>query len=96
MFSRSATCKVKVLNAAGLHARPSLAIVQTVRNSKSKVEIRTPWQAVDGGDILQILGLGAAQGTEIQLTATGADAADVVNRLAAMFADQFGLASETS
>lgn len=87
----SATCKVVVLNRAGVHARPSLAIVETVRQSKSKVEIRSPRQAVDAKDILQILGLGASQGTELTLAAHGPDAEDVLEKLAALFASHFGM-----
>ena len=62
--------------------------------SKSKVEIRTPRQTVDAGDILQLLGLGAAQGTELVLSATGPDAEEVLDRLADLFANRFGLCGE--
>jgi phosphotransferase system HPr (HPr) family protein len=90
-MTNSATRKVTVLNPAGLHARPSLAVVQTVRGSKSKVEVRTPRQSVDASDILQLLGLGAAQGTELTLSAAGPDADEVLNRLADQFANCFGV-----
>jgi phosphotransferase system HPr (HPr) family protein len=60
MSDPSATRKVTVLNPAGLHARPSLAVVQTVRRGQSKVEVQASRQRVDAGDILQLLGLGAA------------------------------------
>jgi phosphocarrier protein HPr len=93
-MSQSATRKVTVLNQAGLHARPSLAVVQTVRGSKSKVEVRTPRQAVDAGDILQLLGLGAVQGTELVLSATGPDAESVLDKLVQLFAGHFGLCGE--
>ena len=91
MVNRSATRKVTVLNPAGLHARPSLTVAQTVRRSSSKVEIRTPEQAVDAADILQLLSLGVTQGTELDLSATGPDAEEVLDALAAQFADRFGL-----
>lgn len=91
MFDNHSTRKVVVLNPAGLHARPSLAIVQTVRGSKSNVEIRSPRGAVNAGDILQVLGLGATQGTELVLSAAGPDADEVLDRLADMFANQFGV-----
>jgi phosphocarrier protein HPr len=94
MVSNTATRKVVVLNPAGLHARPSLALAQTVRRSQSKVELRTPRQTVDAGDILQILSLGAVQGTELVLSAVGPDAEDVLNELAALFADRFGLCGD--
>ena len=91
MVNNSATRKVIVLNPAGLHARPSLAVSQTVRASKSKVEIRAPRQTVDASEILQLLSLGATQGTELVLSATGSDAEQVVDALADQFANCFGL-----
>ena len=94
MSNRSATRKVVVLNPAGLHARPSLAVVQTVQRSQSKVEVLSPRQRVDAGDILQLLGLGAAQGTELTFTAAGPDAEQVLDELADLFANRFGLCGE--
>lgn len=94
MAEKSATRKVIVLNPAGLHARPSLAVVKAVRGSQSKVEVRTGRQTVDAADILQLLGLGATQGTELVLTATGPDADQVLDTLAEMFTDCFGLCGE--
>jgi phosphocarrier protein HPr len=94
MVNNAATRTVKVLNPAGLHARPSLAVVQAVRQSQSKVEVRTPRQTVDAGDILQLLGLGAAQGTELVFSATGPDAEDVLDKLVDLFTHRFGLCGE--
>jgi phosphotransferase system HPr (HPr) family protein len=94
MVNNSATRTLMVLNPAGLHARPSLAVVQTVRRSQSKVEVRTQRQSVDAGDILQLLGLGAAQGTELVFSAHGPDAEEVLNQLADLFTNRFGLCGE--
>ncbi len=94
MVSPSMTRKVTVLNPAGLHARPSLAIVQTVKQSKSKVEARTARQTIDAGDILQILGLGAVQGTELTFTAVGPDAEQVLDAIVDLFTRRFGLCGE--
>ena len=91
MVNNSATCKVVVINPAGLHARPSLAVSKTVRGSQSKVEIRDGRQTVDAAEILQLLSLGATRGTELQLSATGPDAHQVLDSLAQQFADGFGL-----
>jgi phosphotransferase system HPr (HPr) family protein len=91
MFKRSVTQKVVVANAAGLHARPCLAIVNTVRRFKSRVEIRTDREVVDANEILQLMSLGAAEGTELVLTATGPDAQQVIAALVDLFANHFGL-----
>jgi phosphotransferase system HPr (HPr) family protein len=89
MVKNSATRKVVVMNPAGLHARPSLAISKTVKASKSKVEIRTPHQTIDAGEILQLLSLGATQGTELTLTANGPDAEQVLDSLVQQFTNCF-------
>jgi phosphocarrier protein HPr len=91
---KSATRKVVVLNPAGLHARPSLAVSQTVRKSKSKVEIQTSRETVDAADILQLLSLGAVQGTELTFTAVGPDADRVLDLLAEQFTHGFGLCAD--
>jgi phosphotransferase system HPr (HPr) family protein len=91
MFKRSVTQKVVVTNAAGLHARPCLAIVNTVRRFKSRVEIRSDKEVVDANEILQLMSLGAAEGTELVLTATGPDAQQVIAALVDLFANHFGL-----
>jgi len=94
MSDRSAPRKVTVLNPAGLHARPSLAVVQAVQRGRSKVEVLTERQRVDAGDILQLLGLGAAQGTELVLKAAGPDAEAVLDELVDLFTNRFGLCGD--
>jgi phosphotransferase system HPr (HPr) family protein len=94
MVSHSATRKVTILNPAGLHARPSLAVAQTVQRSKSKVQVKSPRETVDAGDILQLLGLGAIQGTELTFSATGPDAEKVLDQLCDLFTNQFGLGGD--
>jgi len=94
MANNSATRKVVVINPAGLHARPSLAVSKTVRGSKSKVEIRDRRQTVDAAEILQLLSLGATRGTKLTLSATGPDAHQVLDSLAQQFADGFGLCGD--
>jgi phosphocarrier protein HPr len=94
MVNHTATRTVTVLNPAGLHARPSLAIVQAVRASRSAVEVHAPRETVNAGDILQLLGLGAVQGTELTFTATGPDADQVLDTLVDLFEHRFGLCGD--
>jgi phosphotransferase system HPr (HPr) family protein len=91
MFQKSATRTVVVSNPTGLHARPSVAIASTVKKYQAKVEIRRGNQAVNAGDVLQLLTLGAPQGTELVLVAKGPDAEEVLNALEGLFADGFGM-----
>jgi phosphotransferase system HPr (HPr) family protein len=80
---------IVVTNPAGLHARPSAAIAQTVRRFHSKVRIRSRNEEVDAGNILELLTLGAAQGAELQLTAKGPDADQVLEAIATELAKHY-------
>lgn len=91
MGKKSATRKVTIVNPTGLHARPSLAIVNTVRKYQSQVTVRKDDQVVNAGDILQLLTLGATQGTELVLSAKGPDAEEVLAALAELFAQGLGM-----
>jgi len=94
MFGRSMTRRVVVTRPAGLHARPCLAIANAVRQSRSKVEVRRASQKADASSILQLLSLGAAQGTELVLWAKGPDAKETLDALVRLFENNFGLAAE--
>ena len=90
MFGRSATRQVMVTHSPGLHARPCLAIVNTVRRFQSKVTIRSGDQEADAGEILHVMSLGAPQGTELTLSASGPDAEEALDALVRLFSDNFG------
>jgi phosphotransferase system HPr (HPr) family protein len=91
MWQKSATRTVVVSNPTGLHARPSVAIAATVKKYQATVEIRRGNQTVNAGDVLQLLTLGAPQGTELVLMAKGPDAEEVLTALESLFADGFGM-----
>lgn len=89
MGKQTAQRTIQVTNPLGLHARPSLMVVQTVQKHRSKVELRCGGVTVSGGDILGLLSLGAACGTEIDVTASGPDAEEVLDKLTHLFAAEF-------
>jgi phosphocarrier protein HPr len=80
---------VTVLNRLGLHMRPADLLVRTAMRFQSQIEIEKDGQAVDCKSILGILSLVAAQGTQLNLRATGADAAEAVQALSELFAQSF-------
>jgi len=94
MSAQSATRQVVVTHAAGIHARPSLAIFNTVRGFQSQVTIRNGRHAADAREILQLLSLGVPCGAEVTLSAEGPDAEEAVDALANLFADDFGMHGE--
>jgi phosphotransferase system HPr (HPr) family protein len=81
---------VTVAHPHGICARGSLAIVNTVRRFQSQVQIRNGDQQADASEVLPIMSLGVPQGAEVTLLAQGADAEEVLDTLARLFADNFG------
>lgn len=82
---------VVVTNRHGLHARPCSAIADLVAEHQANVTVQKGSQTVDASSTLDLLSLGASQGTELVLLATGPDAAEVLETLVRLFADEFGV-----
>jgi phosphocarrier protein HPr len=80
---------VVVNNSEGLHARAATLIADLVRRFDAKVKLATGKQEVEGTEVLQILSLGAGQGEQLLIEATGHDAEEAVEALVRLFADNF-------
>lgn len=91
MSENTASRQVVVQRPAGLHARPSLVVAQTVQRSRSQVIVLSGQEQADGASVLQLLSLGAGQGRQLTLTAHGPDAEQVLDELVRLFANDFGL-----
>ena len=89
MSPETFTRAVIVTNPHGLHARPSLIIVKTVQRYDAQVKIHRNGQSVDAASILDLLSLGATQGTELLLSANGRQAEEVIEALARLFDAEF-------
>ena len=76
---------VTVRNAQGLHARPADMLVRMANQFESNIQIGKHGEWVDCKSILSILTLGAAQGTELSVSAEGADAQDALQSIVDLF-----------
>ena len=76
---------VTVTNAQGLHARPADLLVRLASKFESTILIGKEGELVDCKSILSLLTLGAGQGTELSLTADGADAEDALASIVHLF-----------
>ena len=65
---------VKIVNRLGLHARPAMAFVDLATTFACDVQVAKSDTVVDGKSIMQMMMLAASQGTELSITADGADA----------------------
>jgi phosphocarrier protein HPr len=83
-----------ICNKKGLHARASAKFVQTVEKFDADVRVRrfgeSGNEAVGGTSIMGLMMLAAAPGTSIAVEATGPEAAEVVDALAALIESRFG------
>ena len=79
------TRTVTVRNPQGLHARPADLLVRMASKFESTILIGKDGELVDCKSILSLLTLGASQGTELSITADGADATDALESIVQLF-----------
>lgn len=81
--------RVKVLNEAGLHARPSSTLVKTASRFESDLFIEMYGYRVNGKSILGIMTLAAEQGAEMDLIVDGPDEEEAMQTLTSLFENKF-------
>ncbi len=80
---------LEICNKRGLHARASAKFVQTVEKFDADVKVKRGNEVVGGTSIMGLMMLAAGPGTTITVEATGAQAAEVVEALAALVSGRF-------
>jgi len=65
---------VRITNPSGLHARPAAQVVARLQPLTAEITIAVNGRRADARSITAVLGLGAAVGDELTITARGADA----------------------
>ena len=80
---------VTIVHALGLHARAAARLVQPAGRFKSQIKITRGARTVDGKSILGLLLLAAPRGATLELSASGPDAVDALDSLAALVARGF-------
>ncbi len=84
---------LEIKNKVGLHARPAALFVQTASRFKSEIRVRKDKINANAKSILNILTLGASQGSVITLQAEGEDAESALKALEDLIASNFGEAA---
>jgi phosphotransferase system HPr (HPr) family protein len=84
------TRTVTVVNPQGFHARPAHQFVKLAGTFPCQVEIVKGNEVINGKSILDLLTLGAGNGTTLTLRASGPDAESAVEALARLIEDGFG------
>ena len=81
---------MKIVNEKGLHARASAKFVQLVEKYDAKVTVSRAGESAGGDSIMGLMMLAAGIGTSIEVSATGPQAAQVVDALDALVSGRFG------
>ena len=81
---------LEITNIRGLHARASAKFVQLVSGYDAEVEVEKDGQKVGGTSIMGLMMLAASPGCCINVSASGRQAEEVMDALAALIADKFG------
>ena len=85
----SIRAETEIINRLGLHARAAARFVETAARFTADVTASNGEESVSGKSILGLMMLAAAEGTTLVLHATGPDAEQALDALAALIADKF-------
>ena len=90
--SGAVTRILKIINEKGLHARASAKFVGVVEKFRDNTSIKVSRgdETVSGDSIMGLMMLGAAPGTSITVSATGAQAREALDALDALVSSRFG------
>ncbi len=90
MAASTAQKMVKLVNPQGFHARPAHMFMKLASQYQSSVEILKGNEVINGKSILDLLTLGAVNGTTLCLRAIGDDAQAAVDALSQLVESGFG------
>ena len=90
MTDTTASRMVTLLNPQGFHARPAHMFMKLASQYQCQVQILKGNEVINGKSILDLLTLGAGNGTTLCLRAIGADADAAVAALAHLVESGFG------
>jgi phosphocarrier protein HPr len=82
--------ELPIINRKGLHARATAKFVQCVDRFDADVKVTRGDETVGGDSIMGILTLGAGPGSTITVSASGAQAREVLDALADLVSSRFG------
>ena len=87
--SKTMTRVVQINNRLGLHARPAMSFADIANSFVSDIYVRKGQQVVDAKSIMQLMMLAAGKGTQLQIEATGSDAAEAITALCDLVMSNF-------
>ena len=90
MINDTVNMRVKILNEKGLHARAAAKFVELVDTFDVDLVVKKDNLEASGDSIMGLLMLAASRGTEIELVASGLQAAETLSALSDLIKNLFG------
>ena len=88
------TRRFVLLNKYGMHVRPAGLFAKVASRFNADVEVEKDGTIVSGKSIMALMTLEAVSGSELNVTATGLQAHEVLNELEALVARKFDIPDE--
>ena len=82
--------RLKILNEKGLHARAAAKFVELVDTFDVRLVVKKDGLEASGDSIMGLLMLAASRGTEVELVASGPEAAETLSALSDLIKNLFG------
>ena len=90
MTNDTINMRFKILNEKGLHARAAAKFVELVDTFDVSLLVKKDNLEANGDSIMGLLMLAASRGTEIELVASGLEAAETLSALSDLIKNLFG------
>ena len=90
MTNDTINMRLKILNEKGLHARAAAKFVELVDTFDVSLLVKNDNLEASGDSIMGLLMLAASRGTEIELVASGLEAAETLSALSDLINNLFG------
>ena len=90
MTNDTVNMRLKILNEKGLHARAAAKFVELVDTFDVSLVVKKDDLEASGDSIMGLLMLAASRGTEIELVASGIEAAETLSALSDLIKNLFG------
>jgi len=94
MADNAMTKELVLVNKYGLHVRPAGLFAKIASRFDADVEVEKDGNVVSGKSIMALMTLEAVCGTCLKVTATGPQAAEVLEELEALVARKFDIPDE--
>ena len=90
MTNDTVNMRLKILNEKGLHARAAAKFVELADTFDVSLVVKKDNLEASGDSIMGLLMLAASKGTEIELVASGIEAAETLSALSDLIENLFG------